>query len=77
MNVPLSPKTSSLLALLTCAGLGSGSAGTFSIFGSPTGPGDEIFGPGPAPAGVGGTPLEVNGLSYGHVGVTTLGAFRI
>ena len=55
--------------------LGGANAGTFSIFASPTGPGDEVFAPGPVPAGVGGTPLEVNGLSYGHVGVTTLGAF--
>ena len=74
MKIPSSPKTNSLLALLTCAGLGSGSAGTFSILaGGPTPlPGDELMFPGPFPLGIGGTPFEVNGISYGHFGVGSL-----
>jgi len=75
MKLPLSPKSLSFLVLSSSFGAGVASAGTFSIFGSPTGLGDELFLPGPLPFGVGGTPLEVNGLSYGHVGVTSLGLF--
>ena len=72
MKSPVSLKSLSFLVLSSF--VGTANAGTFSVaLGGPSGlPGDEVFAPGPIPGGVGGTPFEVDGLSYGHFGVNNL-----